>query len=566
MDQLRQVLANIQGQVGKMTASQKLLLASLSVIGVMTLFLVSQYAAKPVVVDLMSADGQVDVVQALQGGGFDAEMVDGKVVIPAGQQRYALSYLAESGQLPGDTTLLFSNLIGSQDWKASSAQHRQQYYIALQNELSFRLADFSSLSKASVILDVPMSSGLGRSARSPSASVSVLTRSGGAMPQSLVDAVARTVSGAVSGLDPSQVQVIDATTGRARNTSDENSESSSRYLEYANKVEKHTKEKIEALFGYIPGVLVSVTARVDVTSVQSAETEYMPSGTGSTKIETSKSTREDSTQQGSEGAESGVRANQSASISAGGSVGAKSENTVTDTLYSTAIGSKTKSVLDPRGMPTMLSSSVIIPEEYIKSVIERSRPVVEGEELEPATSAQAQEFFDSYRPVIESLIKPHLVVVDDFGVAVEGKLMVSMAALGVSMNPAAEMHSAGFMSQLTSGGGSGVLGSGSKVIETALVGVLAVISLAMMAMMVKRSGQKIDLPTAHELVGVPPDLDSVGDLVGEASEGEHVMTGIEVDDGLIDVQNLRDQVAELIKQNPESAASLVERWAEHAEA
>ncbi|MGV6814875.1 MAG: flagellar M-ring protein FliF C-terminal domain-containing protein [Phycisphaerales bacterium] len=565
MDQLRQMMGNISSQVGKMTASQKLLLASLTVIGVMTLFLVSQYAAKPAVVDLMAADGQTDVVQALQTGGYDAQLVDGKVVIPAGQQRGALSYLAESGQLPGDTTLLFSNLIGSQDWKASSAQHRQQYYIALQNELTRRLTDFTSLSKASVILDVPQASGLGRASRAPSASVTLFSRSGGSLPQPLVDAAARLVAGAVSGLDPLQVQIIDGISGRARNTSNEESESSSRYLEYASKMEKHTKEKIEGLFGYIPGVVVSVTARVDVTSVQSAQTMYAPSGKGSTKIETSKSSHTDSTQQGGQGSESGVRANQTASINTGGGIGTKSDNQIDESNFATAIGSTVKNVLDPRGMPTMLSASVIIPQEYIESVIERSRPVAEGEEPTPITDSEAQDFFNSYKPVIESLIKPHLVVIDDTGISVEGKLMVSMAPLGVSMNPAASLQSAGFMSQLTSGGGNGVLGSGNGLIETALVGVLAVISLGMMAMMVKRSSQKIDLPSAHELVGVPPDLDTVGDLVGEASEGDHVMTGIEVEDALIEVQKIREQVAELIKQDPESAAGLVERWAEHEE-
>ena len=121
------------------------------------------------------------------------------------------------------------------------------------------------------------------------------------------------------------------------------------------------------------------------------------------------------------------------------------------------------------------------------------------------------------------------------------------------------------MSSLTSGGG-GVLGSGGKLIETVLVGVLAVISLGMMLLMVKRSSQKIELPDPQSLVGVPPHLETVGDLVGEASEGDHVMTGIEIDDQVLEVQHLREQVAELINQDPESAAGLVERWAEASDA
>ncbi len=567
MDQIRQAMANIQEQVGKMTASQKLLLASLTVIAVMTLFLVTQYTAKPALVDLMAADGQNQTVQALQTGGFDAKVVDGRLVIPAAQQRYALSYLAEAGQLPGDTTLLFNNLIQSQDWKASNAQHRQQLHIALQNELSRIISNFSGISKASVILDVPQASGLGRASRAPTASVTLFTRSGGAISQNAVDAAARTVSGAVSGLVPGNVQVIDGSTGRARTVSSEDDQSSSRYLEYAAQVEKHTKQKIEGLFGHIPGVVVSITARVDITKVRSTENYYLPKGEGTVaELLTSDSASDQSTTQTSPGAEPGVRSNQAVSINTGtGGPSTSNVDVTADKQFQNAIGQRTKSVEDPRGMPTQLSASIIIPQEYIERIIERSRPAAEGQEPEPVTSEEAKSFFEAEKGVFENMVRPHLIGVGADGQPVNGTLMVSMAPLGMMVGQGGEVQRVGFMGSLAGGGGSaGGLATG-KLIETALVGVLALISLAMMLLMVKRSSKKIELPSAQELVGVPPHLEAVGDLVGEASEGEHVMTGIEIDDQVVQVQQLRDQVTELINQDPASAAGLVERWAEPVE-
>lgn len=564
MDKIRHMWAHIQEQVGKMTASQKLLLASLVVIAVMTLFLVSQYAAKPAMVDLMAAGSEVDTVRTLQGGGFQASVVDGRVVVPDGQQRYALAYLSESGQLPGDTTLLFSNLIGSQDWKASSSQHRQQYNIALQNELSHVISKFAGVSRASVILDIPQSSGLGRAARAATASVTVFSRDGGGISQDIVDAAARLVAGAVSGLDPAHVQVIDGTTGRARDTSGEESQSSSRYLEYATQVEKHTQQKIEKLLGNIPGVVVSITARVDVTKVQSTQNIYTPDGEGSVKLISSESKSSDTAQQLSGAAEPGVRSNQTASINSGSSSGNTTEGTTTKTEFATAIGQQTRTVLDPRGMPTHLSASVIIPQEYIESIIKRSRPETEGQEPAPVTQQEAEDFFGTIQSTFVSLIEPHLMSVDDDGVVKSGTLKVSMSPLGASAVMGAGLKSAGLLGSLTAGGagGSGMLGGGGRLVETVLVGVLALISLGMMAMMVKRSGRKIELPRAEDLVGVPQHLEGGGDLIGEASEGDHVMTGIEVDDQLVEVQHLREQVSELIRSNPESAAGLVERWAE----
>jgi len=559
MDQLRQAMGNIQRQVGKMTASQKLLLASLVVIAMMTLFLVSQYAAKPAMVELMAAGGQVDTVRSLQGGGFDAKVVNGQVVVPEGQQRYALAYLSESGQLPGDTTILFSNLIGSQDWKASSSQHRQQFNIALQNELSRIITNFSSINRANVILDVPQSTGLGRASRSATASVTLFTLSSGPISQNMVDATARLVSGAVAGLSPQAVQVIDGTTGRARTTTDEETQVSSRYLEYSTQVENHTKQKIESLLNRVPGVVVSITARVDITQVHSSELLYATPGEGTVSAVSSEKTIANSTKQATPGAEPGVRSNQTASINSGTGSGSSTENETGDRQFENAIGQRTKTVVDPRGMPTHLSASVIIPQEYIESVIERARPEVEGEDPTPVTDQEAIDFFETFRPTFEGLIQPHLVSVGPDGQSIPGTLTVSMTPLGTSLTMMGDIKSAGLMGSLA--GGGGMLGSAGDLIEKGLVVALAAISFLMMLMMVKRSSKKIELPSAKELVGVPPHLETVGDLVGEAGEGDHVMTGIEIDDQILEVQQIREQVAELIKQDPETAAGLVDRWA-----
>lgn len=561
MEQLRRIMSQIQEQFAKMTASQKLLIASLAVIATMTLFLVSQYAAKPSMVDLMPAGGEFDVVGALGAGGFSAQMVDGRVMVPEGQQRAAISYLAQSGQLPGDTTLMFANLIGSQDWKASSQQHRQQYNIALQNELAANIAYFQGVSRASVILDIPQKTGLGRAARPATASVTIFTAGIDGLSQDMVDAAARLVSGAVSGLTPDRVQVIDGSTGRARTTSNDSSRASGRYLEYAARVEKHTREKIQGLFAHIPNVVVSVTAHVDITSVQSTENLYTPDGKGSVALIRSESKTDSTTRQTSRGAEPGVRSNQAAAINTGGGSGVGSEESQGDTEFDTAIGSRTKTVLDPRGMPTRLSASVIIPQEYILRIIEQAPAGGEGEEPEPVDAEDARLFFEQNKAAFEELVRPHLVSLGPDGGPIAGELSLQMAPMGGVMVSPSGGQGIGMLGSL-SGGGRGMLASGGRLVETVLVGVLAVIALGMMALMVKRTSKRIDLPNAEQLVGIPQNLETNGDLIGEAGEGEQVMTGIEVDDHLVQVQQLRDQVSELINKDPESAAMLVERWSE----
>jgi len=81
-----------------------------------------------------------------------------------------------------------------------------------------------------------------------------------------------------------------------------------------------------------------------------------------------------------------------------------------------------------------------------------------------------------------------------------------------------------------------------------------------MFMMVKRSGRRAEVPSAEELVGVPPALQAQADVMGEAEEGEMAMTGIEVDEDHMHSQKLLEQVGELVSQSPESAAKLINRW------
>ncbi len=563
MNQLRQVLANIQQQMGRMTASQKLLLASLGVIAAMTLFLVSQYAAKPSMVELMADTGEMQTIDVLTRAGIDARIVDGKIVVPQGQQRAATARLMETGNLPGSTSLLFGNLIDSQDWKASKEQHRQQAVIALQNELALIISKVRGVSKATVFLDIPTASGLGRAVRSPSASVTVFTAGNVPMSQDAVDAVANLVAGASSGMLPANVKIIEGSTGRLRTVSTDETRMASRYMEQASQVEQYTKQKIEAMFAHISGVVVSVTAMVDVTQIATKEMAYSDPKKGTVSVPTKVSETSDSTSQMSEGAEPGMRSNVTADINSGASgSGISSENVQSDSSFQVAIGYKETSVIDHRGMPTHVKATVIVPQEYIEDIIRRAK-IADGasdEEVTVAPDEARQKFDDEYKQMITELVETHLMGFGPDGSPLQGVAVVSMAPMGASYMPAgAMMQQAGFMNTLT--GGEGMLASGN-LIETALVGVLALIAMVMMLMMVKRSSKNIELPSAEELVGIPPELETVSDLVGEAGEGETAMAGIELDDAVLEVQQLREQVNDLISSDPEGAASLLERWAE----
>jgi len=561
MEQIRQAMANIQRSMGRLTATHKLLFGSLAVIAAMTLFLVSQYAAKPALVDLVSIGTDAGTIQALRAAGINAENVDGRTLVPKGSEHAALVTLSESGLLPGNTEILFNNLIQSQDWKASREQHRQQAVIALQNELGRVISRFRGIRKATVILDIPEPMGLGRAVQEPSASVSVETMGGSGLSQATVDAIAGLVAGSRAGLTAARVMVVDATTGRQHQVSDEQSVSAGRYLEHQMQVERHIQREIERLLAHIQGAVVSVNAVVDVTRVASSRQQYLPKDQGTVSIANRLQSTEDSVSQASRAAEPGTRSFATADINAGaGASGTSNTKTTEESEFTVQVGSETTSVVDPRGMPTHLSASVVIPQSFVEALVRQSRG--EDKASDPVTFEEAEQFFTNLVPMLERSILTRLQTVDADGQVRSGKVELAMAPMPAGSLPG--FSQAGlFGAGGAGGGGGGGMGgmfSASGMVETIVLGVLGLVAVVMMFSMVKRAGRKSDLPTAEELVGVTPTLDMVGDLVGEADESEAAMAGIEISEDEVQIHKMRELVGELINTNPEAAASLVGRW------
>lgn len=558
MDQVQRVLAEIRTYLGKLSVTQRLLIASTIVIAVMTLFLVTQYAAGPTLVSLpgIPPQDQPRVLRALQSASFNAQMRDGGIVVPKGTQADALALLGESGDLPDDTTILFNNLTSKQDWRQSREQHRQQAVFALQNELGRIIGKFSGVRSASVIIDSPERQGLGRTSRDPTASVTVFPQNGLPLDQNTVDAVASLVAGARSGLQVKNVRVIDGVTRQQRSATDESVMAAGTYLDHQAKVERDTLRKLESLLAYIPGVIVAVSAEVDVSRVSEQTRSHLKKGEGSVSMIKSENSVTIEAGGAADGAEPGVRSMQGADINSAPSSGSSgSSQEESDTTFENAIGTKVREMVDPRGMPTFLAASVNVPESYIAELIRLENPPEDGAEPENPTTEAVLARFDDIRVQIEKTVKPHLKTRSDGAALMDGDVEVAMIPTQVLAAMGASAGGGGVLGIL---GGGGI--AGDSVLDTALLGGLALISLTMMVMMVRRSSKKIELPTAEELVGVPPILENSDDLVGEAEEGEGVLAGIEIHENDVERNKMLDQISDLIATEPQKAASLMGRW------
>jgi flagellar biosynthesis/type III secretory pathway M-ring protein FliF/YscJ len=97
------------------------------------------------------------------------------------------------------------------------------------------------------------------------------------------------------------------------------------------------------------------------------------------------------------------------------------------------------------------------------------------------------------------------------------------------------------------------------------LGLLAVVSLFMVSMMVRKSTPPPIIPPKVERP-VPQVMSAPGteQIAGEAAEGLQSMDAMEVDDDSIQTQQIIGQVSTLVKENPDAAANLVKRWLSRA--
>ena len=575
MERLRQSLTTIRAHLGGLGPTQKLLIGSLAVILVMALFLVSQYARTPSMVELIptaSAEEQQRAVVALAAADLGVKDVGGKAMVPQENATTARSRLTESGQGPASTALMFESLIAKQSWMNPDKVNDALYKRALENELGAIISGYRGVREARVILDIPAAGGFGTTVARPKASITLFSRSGGAVEQKTVDAAARFVAGAVSRLALDQVTVTDGTIGAPRAVTDDTQMMVSTKIDANSAVERQFRDRIYNLLSDIQGVVVEVTADVDVRRVREQENFNLPVKGGSLSLIAREHSITSTDSTGARPAEPGVRSNTGMDINsgAGGAEGPASETSETETDYENHVGTKVSQVEDPRGNAMSLVATVSVPRGHIRTLIEHEKqeaagPDAPGDDAAAAapTEAELRARFDAEKSRIEDAVRPHLSARTADGTSVPGQIVVVMSAglATTGLGAGGGSFSAGGVG---GGGEPGAVGAilalGGGMIDKAILGALALVAVSMMFLMVKKAGKRVALPTAEELVGLPPALSTRSDLVGEADETDTPIEGIEVNEDEMKASKLREQVSDLIKSSPDVAGRLLNRW------
>ena len=385
MDKLRLVLANVQKQLTKLTVTQKLLIATLCIVFLMTLFLVSQYAGAPTMVALLpggTGEDQQKAVEFLQQRGFNYKVAtDGKVMLMPDQRYLALGAMTKEQALPGDKRLLFQDLAvsGGSTWLEPLSDKQMKQNYALQNELARVIRAIPGVDDASVFISHPADNGgIGAAAKKPVAQVAVFPPSGQGLDQPTVNALADLVAGSVSGLDPRDVAVIDGRNRRSYRavSAEDLAAGAARTSSRSRGSRSACRKKIaEHLGKFNPDAIVSVNAIVDAAKRESVTTKVLGKGDGTVSVPVEETTStETSTNTSKGGGEAGLQTNIGMSVNGAGSRSGTSTSHETSTVKSAVkIGETRLSQRDASGRPTKINVTVSVPREYVVAIVKQKK-------------------------------------------------------------------------------------------------------------------------------------------------------------------------------------------------
>lgn len=550
MQALQQIIQRITQQLRTLPANTRWLVGSMAVILVLVLVLVGQMAGRQGMVPLglagVSAETRGKVQQHLNAVGVNYTDAAGDFLVPADQKFAILGRLNENEVITG-SDIDYGTIVANDNVFRSKYQSRMMERVAKMKALEGMLRAYRDIEAAKVILAQPEDQmGIGSANIPMSASVTVKVRSG-ALTQTMADSIGQLVAGAMAGLKPDAVAITDLGSGRSFQARSREAFSAGDYLEYKNATEKLFTQKLESALAFVPGVIVSVNAVVDTRQTQTRRETVDEPKVGPVESRS----REFTSQSAGNAMEPAIRPNTGASVArAGGSQNSVNETSTVDRT-APVFGGVEQVTQDRKGNPIVINATVGVPRSYVLELYRAEQGDPNADPDKATLDATAQAEMDKIR----SLLRP---LVDTTGLEDTRPGVVEVAMIHDFALPV--VNQAAGIGGPAAGTISGLIASDGLVKNIGL-GALALLSLVMMFLMVRKANDRDPLPSAEELVGIPPALQAEeSDLIGEAMEAEQPLEAVELDEGTLRTQQLLNQINGLVQSEPRDAANILQRW------
>lgn len=282
---LGDIISQFQETFKKLTLLQKVSVMSAVAAVVISVVVVVYWANRPVYKMLfagMTSDDAATVIEKLKEQNVPYKIEDGgaKITVPEKFVYETRLNLTKEGIPKGGGAGL--ELFDKSSFGMTEFMQNVNYQRALQGELARTITSLKEIAEARVHLSVPKDRLFISDEEASKASVVVRLKSGETLGREQVKAIASLVSGAVKGLTPENVQIVD-TSGRLLSEFLTNEAEplmlTQTQLEYQRKVEKDLENKVNEILGSTLGVgnaVAKVTADIDFAKRDITKEEYDP--------------------------------------------------------------------------------------------------------------------------------------------------------------------------------------------------------------------------------------------------------------------------------------------------
>lgn len=558
MDRLRSLLNHITAQLSVLSVSQRLAIGLCAALVVVSFLWLLQWSTSPLMVPMVSRELSFEDLdaaeQALRSSGVRFEVRGARLYVPPGERRNAQRIVHSAGALPEGSLFDMDAVVAdSNPFQSPEARSYAQNY-AKGNELAKIITTSPFVTSAAVLINPVTKRRLGGTTDVPTASVTVTLALGREMTHEVVEGFAKLVAGAVGGLKPHNVSIVDARTLRSHTLPHPEDAASFDVFNMVKRREDHYREKILGKLADIPGLQVEVAVELDTSRRVTRNTKH---GAPAMKLEKTDSTDQSSS---ARSAEAGVQANMGQALSGGGQGGSNtSEKNITENFEPKMTQTETIEQM-PFGI-SKVTAAVGIPRSFIVGVFRARYPDItdDPKDDDPAFVAVGAEQVGRVKTSVELIVmakSPDDVEVDvypDMSWTME-KGMWSRAPGGLALAQP-DVTTFDTLTMVRTYGPQAGLAT------------LAVVSLFMVMRVVRKSSEvavrrhrsaadSLAFPEEEEVLTVG------GSSVGQAEVSEGLLAGKEIDPEALRYQELGHEVTRLVAADPEGTAQLIRRWVE----
>ncbi len=473
-----------------------------------------------------------------------SEIVGNRIRVPHGQKFAYLAALADSNSLPDEFLSHTTEATSNSNVFESQRQREEKLKNAKQKDLSLVISRMHGIEVATVQFDEVGQSAFNRSG-DKSAMVAVKAVGNQHLDDEQVKAIRNTVAASIAGLKRENVTVTDLNATKTFSGSGDGmqpSASESAYASHKKMYEDSWRNEILRRLAKYPGIVVGVNVELD-PELNRAENrlEYDPKTVTVSSAETTKNSTTSGT---SNGGRPGAAANGVNNTAQVVSTSAGTQSQVDETQSKVEAVTTTTSVVSSKTglLPKRVTASIGVPNSYYVKVWRERNPAAKGEEPKQPDSGELARIETETRTKITDIVVallPKGTPADDPASLVTVTTDYDLAT-DVDLTPTTVQKATTW------------LGSHWQTIGMTLVGLVSLWMLRGMLRAVPSNpppAADFHVPSASAIPDDDePDTEDVA-IAGSLKRRFRVKG-----------PNLRDELQELVKEDPDAAANVLRNW------